>query len=161
MTQEKELKGIHGWLTLFVVGLILSILISLGFLLETFLPNYINNKALFTILDPNSSFYHPELAYVVIYEAIINVLMIIMTFILLSKVSKLKKYVPTLVMWFLITKFAFTLIDELWLNNSAEILKLIGTKAGNYTNSLHNGFYLLVWGSYFASSKRVKNTFIK
>lgn len=160
MTQQKELKGIHGWLALFVVGLILSILVNLGFLLGTFLPDYLTNKALFTILDQNSSFYHPDLAYVVIYEAIINVLMIIMTFILLSKMSQLKKYVPTLVIWFLIFKFTSTLIDELWINNSSEILQLMGTK-GDYTNSLHNGFYLIVWGAYFAESKRVKNTFIK
>ncbi len=135
MSKEKKLKGLGGWLILVQIGFILSILMSLEFLL------YPYGKSVITFLQQTYNI--PSRITIILYCSII----LFYVYSLFLMYQKKKGFVNLAI---------FTLWYTFGIN---AILVLIISR--DFMNLLFALASAILWVVYFKQSKRVKNTFVK
>lgn len=132
--KPKKLKGIGGWLIVYLIALIIS-LISFSAVFFTAL-NYV-------LISPSGQL-NPVL---VLMGAII--VLHVFSLILILKRSKLAIKCNILALWFVVATMIFS---------AAEVNKIILLNSIEFYLALGDA---IIWSAYFVRSKRVKNTFVK
>ena len=142
--------GLGGWLVLILIGLFITIPISLVGLIDN--AKFISELSLDVFLG-NSQEITPSLGFLIIFEAIVNMAVFIITiFTLFYFFKKKNKFVKTMkiLLW-------LTFLIALW--NS-----FVGLMFGSGINDVHlvigELLAAIIWTLYLNKSKRVRATFV-
>ncbi|MCM1991147.1 DUF2569 domain-containing protein [Oceanirhabdus seepicola] len=154
--EDKDLKGLGGWLILIGFGLIFTILTAGNQLIKLYslfskpIWTEITNKALDT--------YQALLAPLIIFETIANTILLLLVCILIINYFTKKKLFPKLMISMYSYNLVIAIIDFIF------VLNLASVTSADITSSVMTLIKVLlvscIWIPYFIKSKRVKNTFI-
>lgn len=155
--QNDQLKGISGWLILIAIGIVLTP-VRLIFFVVTEYPEIIKSGAWEQLTTPGSPMYNPFFSPVLIFELIFNSLIILawlyMAFLFFSKKLLFPKwYVSIAIVSFVFVLFDLLLAKLIFPNQpvlNPDIIKEI----------IRSAMMLFVWSPYMILSKRVKATFV-
>ena len=142
---DSDLKGIGGWLILTVVALAVGPFISLHGV-------YTDFKVLHAVSYQESLAARPELAALILFEGLTNLILLITQIGLNILLYKTRRSFPRWMIAYLIAGIFFTLCDHLWtmhFNHSTQ-----------WTAVLQRVVAALVWIPYFLRSRRVELTFV-
>jgi hypothetical protein len=138
---DSDLKGIGGWLILTVVALAVGPFISLHGV-------YTDFKVLHAASYQESLAARPELAALILFEGLTNLILLITQIGLNILLYKTRRSFPRWMIAYLIAGIFFTLCDHLWamhFNHSTQ-----------WTAVLQRAVAALVWIPYFLRSRRVE-----
>lgn len=165
MTDRKTGQGdeinpqkIGGWLILSAIGLVLYPVQTLVSLFTEMMPA-LSSENWSALTSPSSPAYHPFLAPLVVAELVGNLLFLIFSICLAVFFFQQRKYVPRLVISFLIANFVFVGID--YFITQHIIIRPSSINMDATINFVRTAVAGIVWIPYFAFSKRVGRTFVK
>jgi hypothetical protein len=149
--------GLGGWLFLVVIGLVLSCVRLLAFLILDFVPIF-RDGAWAVLTTPGSDAYHSLWAPLLLFELIGNIGFVVAQLWLIVLFFKRSRHFPRLYIWVVLLNLPFILADA-WLGSfvitdepmfdpdtAKELARSIATIA--------------IWVPYMRMSKRVRNTFV-
>lgn len=147
-------SGLGGWLILIAIGLVITPIILIFTITEYNLPIFNEKEIWDTFADPNSLDYLPLFPFLIYFELIGNVIILLASFFFLYLFFTKKKLFPKVYFWFLIANFAFIFIDEVLTN------RMFVFEEFAFRETLRQAFYCAIWLRYLKVSQRVKNTFV-
>ncbi|MWP48406.1 MULTISPECIES: DUF2569 domain-containing protein [unclassified Gilliamella] len=155
MAEQKELKGLGGWLIIVAIGLILTFVLLAVHILDG-LNSIVFSGLWSQLTDPNSEDYTPNFAWIFLFEIIGNSLFFIvngyLTYLFFTKNYKF----PTIFIAFEIINIAFVLLNSFFCNSILSF-NMNGDTIENVAKAvIHAG----IWIPYMLKSVRVKNTFV-
>jgi hypothetical protein len=158
MTEEKSLEGLGGWLILVGLGIVLSPLRIVYFIIQTY-SEVFTNGSWEILTTPGNASYNHLWAPLLIGELAINIgLLLTWVFIAYLFFTK-KRLFPKFYIAILLFTLAFILIDSLAMKSvlpdepvfdEATIMEFVRSLIAS-----------LIWVPYMLVSKRVKATFVK
>jgi len=154
---DSGLSGIRGWLILPAIHLVLYP-IFLATQLWT-IRGWFGRLTWDYYTTPGSTGYHPLWEYNLYWQVIGLVAAFIFSFFLLVLFWTRRRSFPPIYIGFLIFLTIFSLGTALL--ESAIVVEGLDSGAANWKNFTRTVIGLLVWGSYFGVSRRVKSTFIR
>ena len=148
--------GFGGWLTLFRIGLLFSILAFGKFIVVEIVPNF-SNEDYKILTNPVSELYNPLYSTFIITELITNIFLLSFCILLLILCQLQKKLFPKLSILFLGLNIVFIVIE----------IAFLGYIDNAITDTFHENIFGIIkaiaiagiWIPYLLLSKRVKNTF--
>ena len=154
----KRTIPIGGWLILIAIGLSLTPLrILFEFITE---PNFFNHNLILGILSSNEPTYNPELAFLIGFEIVFNVLSVIFSVLLIILLYQKRTSFPKIIIVFYIVTLIFFAIDVFLVFfflddafSSQEMASSLGEVFRAFISTS-------IWVPYFIMSERVKKTFI-
>jgi|SRR3989344_2065031 len=157
MTEEKNLKGLGGWLVLVGLGIIISPLLIIGQIFPIY-SQLFSNGDWAALTTPGTEAYNPLWAPILFGEMAINgglvLVWVRIAFLFFSE----KKVFPKWYIGILLFTLAFILIDALAIKSVLPNEPLFDAEtAKGFGRSL---VVSLIWIPYMLVSKRVKATFV-
>jgi hypothetical protein len=158
-SQGQTPKRLGGWLIVLAVGMSLSTLRNLNNCL--FSLSLLYRQPLWdNLTNPASTVYHPYWKPALIYEAVSNTVIFLISLIMLVFFFQRKKIFPKLIVPVIPTIFVLSLIDYYWAGLIPKV-----TNSASHTRegqALIVAFIAMhVWIPYFLVSRRVKETFVR
>jgi hypothetical protein len=152
-------SGIGGWLILIAIGRILSPLIILATILNTYLPVILSDK-LNMLSRPGSINYSELWKPTIFFEFGYNIIVLILGVVLLFLFFGRKRIFPKAYIGLVIFSIIFSTIDVILM---AKIQSSISINVNtNATNQIIRQIVTAaIWIPYFLKSVRVKNTFVR
>lgn len=151
---NSHLKGIGGWLILLLVGMIFAIIYSALFLINLIQTDLnLIQKAFITYI---TGAYHPAYGAWLLYEVILNIVVIIFILCLLILMLKKSRFFPIITIVYLIAVILLHVIDYIL---GFAILYNIGYTP-SLTGVIQSLIIAIVTIPYLLFSKRVKATFV-
>lgn len=155
---EKNLNigpsGLGGWLIFIAIGLVITP-ISVTFTIFIYnLPIFSEIEVWREVSNLNSMYHSPLLSFLVYFELIGNIIILLLGFLLLYLFFSKKRLFPKVYFWFLIGNLIFIFMDDILANS------IFMYEEFAYKETLRHGLSCAVWLPYLSISKRVKNTFI-
>lgn len=147
-------SGLSGWLILIAIGLVLTPITVFFSITEYNLPLLNDTETWREFADPNSSYYTPLFSFLVYFELIGNIIILLFSILFLYLFFTKKRLFPKIYFWFLIGNLLFIFIDEV-LANSMFVFEEFA-----YQETLRQAIPCAIWLRYLVVSKRVKNTFV-
>lgn len=155
---DPSLKGIGGWLLLPALGVIVMP-IRLLTDMAGLLPAYaVEQWALLT--TAGTQHYHALWAPVLLFELAANILYLVWAVLLAVMFFQKRRAVPRLYIALLVYMVVIQLVDLALLQSIPAAAEATDTKA-DMKELTRSVVALLVWGSYFGVSKRVRATFVE
>lgn len=150
-------SGIGGWLTLFVLGLIITPIKIGYFLFSTYVPIF-TTGAWGVLTTPGSEAYHALWAPLLVFEMFGNFFFIVFSMITLWNLVKKTKLTALLAITFLSLNVIFLAID----NFAAPLIPAVAAQndPSGTTELVRALISAAIWIPYFLFSKRVKATFV-
>lgn len=149
-------KGLSGWLTIVLLGLIITGLYNAYNFFDTL--NSLNGGDFAVYANRTSQYYNPDLLFLIKSEMMVSLVIAVSSAYLIYIFSKAKKSFPKLVSIFWVITALWILFDTFYAQSIANIpvdtLEEANTEAGR------TFVYAIIWVSYMAKSKRVKATFV-
>src|SRR5690625_4414501 len=139
-------SGLGGWLILIAIGLVITPVILIFTITEYNLPIFNDTEIWNTFADPNSAYYSPLFSFLIYYELIGNIIILLCSFLFLYLFFTKKKLFPKIYFWFLIANLAFIFIDEI-LTNSMFVFEEFA-----FRETLRQAFYCVIWLRYLKVS---------
>src|SRR5262245_45842957 len=149
--------GLGGWLILVAIGLIVSPIRILAFIVQTSVPPF-RDGAWAILTTPGSEAYHALWAPLLIFELLGNVGFIVAQVSLLVLFFKRSRNFPRIYVWVVLINLPFILLDA-WLGSFVitDEPMIDPTTAVELTRSVIG---IAIWVPYMRLSKRVRNTFV-
>lgn len=155
---EKHLNlgpsGLGGWLVLIAIGLVITPITVVFTITEFNLPMLNDTEIWREYTDPNSAHYLPLFSFLIYFELIANIIILLFSISLLYLFFTKKRIFPKIYFWFLIGNLLFIFIDEI-LANSMFVFEEFA-----YQETLRQAIPSAIWLRYLVVSKRVSNTFV-
>lgn len=154
--KKKDLKGVSGWLAWFNVSLILSVIIEIVSLGQSY-STYGNCSK----LDAISKGFCSEIQPLLAFENIATITFVIIQIILVIKISQQKKNSINLAIGMIIAIFIWDIIDALIAYSVFDKhlpTYAMSTVTGQVVTQIARGAVFLLWVPYFKKSERVKQT---
>jgi len=155
---ETDHQKIGGWLILCAIGLILYPVQTLVSLFTELLPA-LSSEHWSAFTSAASPAYHPLLAPLVVAELVGNLFFLIFSICLAVFFFQQRKYVPKLIISFLIANLIFVGID--YFVTQYIIIRPSSINVDATINFVRTAAAGIVWIPYFVFSKRVGRTFVK
>jgi hypothetical protein len=155
---ETNHQKIGGWLILCAIGLVLYPMQALVSLFTELMPA-LSSENWSALTSPSSPAYHPLLAPLVVAELIGNLCFLIFSICLAVLFFQQRKYVPKLIISFLIANLVFVGTD--YFVTQYIIIRPSSINMDATINLVRTATAGVVWIPYFAFSKRVGRTFVK
>jgi len=157
-SDEWKYNGIGGWLILVAVGLCISPLLQLVFIIRNLVPIFTTN-AWSMLTTPGSPAYHRLWAPVILFELLINIVFLAMEAVLLIWLFTKSRRFPTAMIVYLFTVFALVGIDY-FLAQAIPAIAAQDNSEGRIA-FMRAGVVCAIWMPYMLKSKRVKGTFTR
>jgi len=157
ITPGKDLRGIRGWLILVAVGVVLTPLRVLYGIITGATAYSLDTWQ--AITTPGTESDHPLWAPFLIFELLANLTLWVYSILLLILFFQQRRAFPKLYVIFLAATLLVLAIDYVLGNVIPDIKD--STDKTSLRESSRAGMTLLIWGSYFLVSKRVKATFVR
>lgn len=154
---ETDYQKIGGWLILCAIGLVLYPVQTLVSLFTELMPA-LSSEHWSAVTSPASPAYHPLLAPLVVAELVGNLLFFIFSICLAVFFFQRRKYVPKLIISFLIANLIFVGID--YFVTQYIIIRPSSINLDAAINFVRTAAAVIVWIPYFVFSKRVGRTFV-
>jgi len=149
---------IRGWLILPAIGLIVNPVRLLILVAKDLWPEFSGET--WTILTtPGTRAYHPLWGPVLIFELVGNIVFVIGSILIAVFFFQKRKFVPKLIIVFLLSNLAFVAVDHLGANAIPFIANQSDAKS--LKEIVRVVIACSIWVPYFLRSKRVKGTFIR
>jgi len=142
-------KGIGGWLLLPTIYLFISVLISFGYLVFTFL--FINSSEWKQLIT--SPEVHPHFENAIYFEMACNALLLVFTIYLIVVLFKKKRIFPKGIISYYLLSIVIDIVVTLLVNNVSMDDEITSFSGSGIALSI-------IWIAYFMLSKRVRNTFV-
>jgi len=147
-------SGLGGWLILIAIGLVVTPITVFFTITEYNLPLLNDTEMWREFADPNSAYYTSLFSFIVYFELIGNIIILLFSILFLYLFFAKKRLFPKIYFWFLIGNLLFIFIDEVLANSMFEFEEFA------YIETLRQAIPCAIWLRYLAVSKRVKNTFV-
>lgn len=144
-----------GWLVLICIGLFLAPVRIIIFLVQN--ASSYSPRLILLLLDPETQYYNPLLAFLLIFELFVNVLFIAWAIVLLILLFRTKRSFK----WVMITYLALNVIivsADLLIANSIPLLQS-QISSNDSVEVIRSFVGAAIWIPYLFISKRVKGTF--
>jgi hypothetical protein len=153
---EPGLQGLGGWLILLGFGLICSLVVRLGLLMQTSAAYSLHNWRALT--DSTSGTYDAAIAPLLLYELFTQLTMLVFVVLLIVLFFQKRKIFPVLCIVYLALQLGITIVDHELAKGHIVSSTAVAHKpfAETFTRL---AIPLCAWGLYFRRSKRVKATF--
>jgi transglutaminase-like putative cysteine protease len=150
------LRGIRGWLLLPALGTIISPIILLVSLRDTFESMRLDIWTRLT--SPDSPVYNALWAPTLLFELVANLGLFVFGILLAMLFAKRRSSVPTFYVSFLVASIVVQVADQLF----AGLLD-VGTadRAKDMAGLVRNCISAAIWSAYFLNSERVRSTFVE
>ena len=155
----ENLNGISGWLIPIAIGRVLSPIVFILAILNSYLLNF-TNKEFAKLYQPGNAAYSEFWKPTITFELCSNVVLLILGIALLFFFFGKKKWFPRIYIAFMILTIVFAITDAILMykiQSSISIKLNINTTAQVF-RSIIGG---VIWIPYFLNSVRVKNTFVR
>lgn len=154
---SSEPNGLGGWLVLVAIGLVISPLRLLAFLVQTY-PPILSDGTWDVLTTPASDAYHPLWAPLLVFEFIGNVAFVVVGFWLLTLFFLRSARFPKSYIWVALLNLAFIVLDA-WLTTFVlpDEAMFDPETAMELARSL---VAAVIWVPYMLLSRRVRNTFV-
>ncbi|MET0209073.1 MAG: DUF2569 domain-containing protein [Burkholderiaceae bacterium] len=152
------LEGIGGWLLLPALGIVISPIRVTIEMFSSMLP-VLKPGVWQALTDPASDAYHPLLPPLIQFEAIANVLLVVLAVVTAICFFARKRSTPRVFIVFLLLSLAVQVVDWAW---AAQLpAKFQADETGSWKEMAKAAVACAVWVPYFLMSKRVENTFTR
>lgn len=152
---DKELQGLRGWLILVMIGVVAFPVMTLKFLIDTG-PSFALDVWTNLTVAGNAG-YHPLWAPALLFELSANLALLVFSTLLVILFFQKRRNVPRIYIGISVLGICISLGDLLLTSNIPAAAEFGNDEWRELGKSI---FRLLVWGSYFLVSRRVKSTFI-
>jgi hypothetical protein len=152
----KEIEGIGGWLRIIGIGVMLSPILAIYTLYQTYFPAITDGT--FNTIISSSSEQYTHILYFTIIEIIINLLLTAALFYQLYLFFMQKSLFPKFFIWMIIINLIFIVTDAYLAHLILPNVELFDEETKSEIRRIvYEG---IIWIPYMIRSKRVKNTFI-
>ncbi|WP_180083510.1 DUF2569 domain-containing protein [Acinetobacter sp. YH12145] len=155
MNNQRNLKGLGGWLIVLGIKIVLSLLL-LSFDIYS-LYQLFQNEALSQISDQKSELYYPTLMYLLYIESILNIVFFLLSVCAVYLFFSKHLYFPTFYIAFMASFLLVQLCDSAILSVLFTDKNALDTETIMQLATSTMG--CLIWTPYLLMSVRVKNTF--
>jgi hypothetical protein len=153
-----HLQGLGGWLILLGFGLLLAPVLRVTFIYQHWAA-YFSMQVWETVAMPRGDSYHPLYGPLLMYETVINTLMIGLHVLVICFFFGRRQAFPRLFMAYAWANVLFVILDEV---GSAMIPSIAAGASGqNHSEAYRAVFYAIIWTLYVLKSRRVKATFTR
>lgn len=157
-TDPKYERNIGGWLVLFSIGLVFS---PLRIIIELISDPVMFNHAIWKVLlDENNTMYNPELAFLIGFEIVYNVIAVVLAVLLLIMIIQKRTSAPYLAIFYMVVTLVVLIIDTFMASTLSDVSFTEAEMREYYDEIFRSFLYTAVWTPYFLMSKRVKETFV-
>jgi len=154
---DPKLVGLRGWLLLPGLGVLMTPF-ALLFLIYASLPAYSASRW-FELTDPAGDSYHPMWVWSLGVELGGNLLMLGVSVVLLLLFFRRRSSLPRVYVGVLVASLALQVFDTATVFALPDLSRAI--RSQSMRDSVGAIFSLLIWGSYFRLSERVRSTFTR
>jgi len=154
---EKQYDKIGGWLILVAIGLIITPVRLIVFILTDLLTAF-SPENWHLLTTPGTEAYHPLWAPILIFELVGNFMFFLFSIIVAIYFFQRDKIAPKMIIIFLLSNLIFVAVDYFIGNLIPFVRDLNNTQSTNELIRIVIG--CLIWVPYFLMSKRVKGTFV-
>ena len=160
MTKDEidKLDGLEGWLLLVGLGVIATPIIMLINLVPMYMDIF-DQRLLLLMLSPESGFYAPFLAVLMLVEMMVNVILflaaIYLIYLFLSKHYKFPRFYIYFILVSLILLFVNAWLSSVLIPNQALF------DEENTPEIIRSVIFTLIWVPYLIYSERVEDTFTR
>jgi hypothetical protein len=157
-SDEWKYNSIGGWLIVIAIGLCVSPLLQLLFIVRDLLPVFMHG-GWHALTTPGSPAYHRLWAPVILFEFAMNLGFIAMEAILLFWLFRQSRRFPTAMIVYLLTVFVLVAADYF----VAQSIPVVAAQDDPESRVafMRAGIVCAIWVPYFLKSKRVKGTFTR
>ncbi len=160
---EKNMKGLGGWLVFVILGLFVSVLFQAYGAHES--VTMFTNGTVEFLGDPSSEVYIPGYGGLLKFEFIGEIVFLISGVYLIYLFFKKSRRFPKYYLPFLIISVIYVILDYALLSSvsvSGEVRQVVDDVLSEQGGDIGRAIMsALVWGSYIRKSKRVKATFVE
>ena len=155
--EETRLTGLGGWLIIVGFGLIITPIVIFNLLLTLHLPLFTDGS--FALLASESSeYYVPGFSFIMSYEILGNLILILASFYLLILFFKKSKFFPSYYIYFRLFNVLFVVLDIIF-------AKIVFPEEPMFDPAIARDLFQVIVAAaifipYMLRSRRVKNTFI-
>jgi hypothetical protein len=154
---DPKLKGLSGWLILLGFGLIVGVLVHIGFLIKNGHAYSVQNWRAYT--DPANAAYDTLIAPLLLYELFVQLTLIFFGILLVVLFFQKRRVFPILVIIYLSFQFIAVTLDQ-GLAQTHKVKGVITNTHATPIPSVGQTFLpMIIWSLYLTRSKRVKLTF--
>ncbi|KWX74573.1 DUF2569 domain-containing protein [Paenibacillus jilunlii] len=151
-------SGLGGWLVLVQIGMIAMLFSLVLKLLNYNLPSF-NAEYWGMLASKEGELYHPLWAPLIVFEAIANLLLLVLCVFTLVLFYQKKALLPRVIILLYCSSLFISVIDYIFLLN---IPLARETSGGRSTRTLvRSVITCVIWLAYFRKSERVSNTFVR
>jgi len=157
-TRTNGPSGLGGWLVLVIIGLLFS-LVRIPWTILSIHVKLILDGTLATLMDPQSSAYHPLWLPLIIFEVAGNLLIFGLAIITLVLLFNRSRFTPGLAISVYATNVGVIALDIL----ASRLIPSLAAQpvdSGSLMDLAKGIFVALIWIPYFLVSTRVRNTFV-
>ncbi len=153
--EDQSYTGLGGWLVLVGISLSISPLLQVGFLASNW-ESYSSADVWQMVAMPNGGKYHPLYGPLLMFELLTNVLFLGVNILLLFLFFGKRHFFCRVYVTYLVAHAVFLWIDD----TAGKFIPSLEDKASiPGKEAIRATFHAVIWGSYIASSKRVRATF--
>ena len=155
-SDEWKFSSIGGWLIVIAIGLCISPLVQIGFIVANLIPIF--TKGAWSVLTtPGSPAYHRLWAPMIMLELFMNLAFIVMEAILLFWLFKRSHRFPKVMIGYLFVVFFLVAFDYFM----AQAIPVVAAQdnVDSRVTLIRAGVVCAIWVPYLLRSKRVKGTF--
>ena len=165
--QQPAVSGIGGWLVLPIIGLVLTCLASIVYILIECIPLL---RSWGVLTSPGSASYNPFFGPYIGFATFVHAFLFVVPIFLLTLIGKKKRVLPQIIIYFYAFTLFVTLVDFVALAtflNQVIADRGFLAEAASYVQQgmvdvILQGVVLCgIWIPYFMYSKRVGNTFVE
>ncbi|WP_068774275.1 DUF2569 domain-containing protein [Paenibacillus sp. FJAT-26967] len=150
--------GLGGWLVLVQIGLVVSIFVYLAQIVNYLVP-VLTPDIWDALTSPSSEAYHPLWGFIIVFESLANVLLLLLSVYILLNFYRKKRRVPRLMIMLYSFSLAAVVIDSVLLNQIPIIMEV--QEDNGIRDIVKMAVLCAIWIPYFMKSERVANTFVK
>ncbi|MEE8575492.1 MAG: DUF2569 domain-containing protein [Thermodesulfobacteriota bacterium] len=155
-----EEEGLGGWLLIPGIWLIIDPILNLHSLYMDYYIPFFREGYWEVYTSPDSAAYHHLIAPLLTFEISFTLIFITFDLFLIYFFLKKSYRLPKLIIIFYITNLIYG-ISDIYLANMIPEIAAAADKATEIRDIGKSVIYTIVWVSYFLTSKRVKNTFVR
>lgn len=156
---DPRLRGLGGWLVLVAIGLIGAILVRFGGFVRT--GSLYSTAHWRTITDTASASYDAMSAPSLLYNLFFRVTLLFYSILLVVLFFQKRRIFPTLAIIYLCFQFVGSVVNDGLLMSRKVKTITTGIQTPAVASAVRTIPAMVIWGLYFARSKRVKLTFVK
>lgn len=138
-----------------IIGLIITPILNLGLVAANHVPIFLDGT-FFQVANPSSSSFNPQWALFFIFEIGGNLIFALSAPVLLFLLFKKKRILPKLMIIYYLAHLFFIFADTM----GVFLLTDMDFAQAGFEDVGRGCIFTAIWGTYFAVSKRVKNTFV-